>query len=296
MLTLPNAWSTELLYKFLSSKTLAEICQKEKLIDKYITAIDWNIKSKQKMDSALVIKYWEYININDFLDRYESADFITLKKLGIKLAKYVQLIKNTARYQQKLVTEQFTYEFPDFVDFKLLIQTKKLSEQFLLDFWYNFNLVDVYEHQNISFNLFRKIYLEEVERFKTHGNLSLALENTTMQIKILSDQKILETIDMYNAWDFLPNNIPEKILDSLLKIKNLRNRHTLIEHICKKFPLSYDFLKNHQRYLNFQLLIENENLKAQTTKKEDIHILKHNGNYYILKLNGKKHINFLESN
>lgn len=289
MLTLPTAWSTKLLYRFLSSKTLAQICNTEKIIDKYIAEIDWNIKSKQKMDHSLIIKYWEYININDFLDQYQPADFVTLKKLGIRIAKYVQLIRNTTRYQQKLVTEQFVYEFPDFVDFTLLIQTKKLSEQFLLDFWYNFNLAEVYEHQSISFDLFRKTYLEEVERFKTHGNLSLALENSALQIKILSDPKILWTIDTYDAWHFLPVNVPEKILGELLTAKKFRNRSTLIEHICKKFPLSLDFLRDHQQHLNFQFLIENDAIK-----KEDIHIFKHNGKFYIAKLNGKAHINFLE--
>ena len=111
MIALPNIWSTKLFYRYLSPKTLAYICIDERSIEKYGNHLDWDIKSKEKLTEKIILKFWDNININDFLDNYEQKYLIVLKKLGVRLAKYNLLIKHTNRYQSAMVTEQFAYEF-----------------------------------------------------------------------------------------------------------------------------------------------------------------------------------------
>ncbi len=290
MLLGPSVWSTKLLYDYLSPKTLALVCNTNRSIIKYAKHIDWNIKTQQTLDDETIIKCWEFININYFLDNYTPSRFVLLKKLGVKLTKYVKLIKHTTRYQLKIVDEQFAYEFPDFVDFDLLLRTKKLSEQFLLDFWYVFILEDVYKYQNISFELFRKTYLEELERYNSHYSLMFAFQKTYLCEAILKDSELLKVIDQNCVWHLLPDNLKEDNINALLTSEQkFKNRDILVKKISQHSCLSYPFLKQKFKELDFEHLAKNENLQ-----KNNIFILKHNGSFYVMKLDMNDRINFME--
>lgn len=290
MIALPNIWSAKLFYRYLSPKTLAYICIDERSIEKYGNHLDWDIKSKEKLTEKIILKFWDNININDFLDNYEQKYLIVLKKLGVRLAKYNLLIKHTNRYQSAMVTEQFAYEFPNYVNFELLIQTKQLSEQFLLDFWYSLDISDVYKYQKISCEFFRKIFIEETEKFHTHNNLIYASEIPDLIDKILVDKEILKLIDTLNLWIRLPLTISEQRIVELIKNRNFRNHRSLIEHISRNFPLTLDFIKKNKHYINFYALNENKNLR-----NDNIFVIKHNGSFYIMQLNSQEFVNFMST-
>lgn len=288
MLNLGSVWSTRLLYDFLSPQTLSRVCRDEKSIKKYAESIDWTMKSKEKLPPQTILDFWHSININDFLENYDKSYFVTLKRLGVKLTKHVNIILHSMRYQTKLVDEEFAYEFPDFVDFDLLVR-RKLSKQFLLDFWYFFNLDDIYKYQNIDFELFKQTYFEEVERHGTHQGLLYAMRNEELRTQILSNLSVLELIDRCNVWHFLPDTITEPQIEWLFKQKNFKNRICLVRVVSQIGQLSYNFIKENIKNLDVEYLTKNE-----TLWKHNIYILKHNYSFYIIKMDSKERINFMD--